>query len=158
MPNSGRSRRFLSHVTLNWTDDLKKTIGPLFYAISKLCASFHNHQWNQTGVTGNKQNQWFFVLCDLQIWQRTLYNNRPPPLCYFKLCAPFRNHQRIQTGVTARKCPIWFKIGDFLLRVTLRFHEWSWKTIGRLSVATSSFVHHFITVCEFEVELQSGNG
>ena len=31
------------------------------------------------------------------------------------------------------------------------------KTIGHLSYATSSFVHHFIAISEFKLELESGN-
>ena len=32
----------------------------------------------------------------------------------------------------------------------------AWKTIGHLFHATSSFVHHFIAIGEFKLELQSG--
>ena len=48
-------------------------------------------------------------------------------------------------------------MGDFLSRVTLKFDGWPWKTIGHLSYATSSFVHHFIAIGQFKLELQSGN-
>ena len=56
-----------------------------------------------------------------------------------------------------RKRPIWVKIGDVLCRVTLKFDEWPWKTIGHLSFAVASFVQHFIAIGEFKLELQSGN-
>ena len=56
-----------------------------------------------------------------------------------------------------RKRPIWVKFGDALYRVTLKFDEWPWKTIGHLSFAVSSFVQHFIAIGEFKLELQSGN-
>ena len=47
----------------------------------KLCASFHNHQWNQTWVT-----IWVKISPpDLGIWRKTLKNNRAPLPCYFKL-------------------------------------------------------------------------
>ena len=46
----------------------------------------------------------------------------------------------------------------FFSRVTLKFDGWPSKTIGHLFYATSSFVHHFITICEFKLELRSGNG
>ena len=103
------------------------------------------------------QNQWCFFLCDLVIWCMTLKNNRAPVLCYFKLNASFRSHRWIQTGVTVRKRPIWVKIDDFLSRVTLKFDVWPWKTIGHLFYATSSFVHHFVAIGDFKLELQSGN-
>ena len=83
--------------------------------------------------------------------------NRAPLLCYFKLFASFRSHWWIQTGVTVRKCLIWVKIGAFFSRVTLKFDGWPWKTIGHLFYATSSFVHHFVAIGEFKLELESGN-
>ena len=83
--------------------------------------------------------------------------NRAPLLCYFKLYASFRSHQWIQAGVTVRKRPIWVKIDDFLSRVTLQFDVWPSKTIGHLFYATSSFVHHFVAIGDFKLELQSGN-
>ena len=99
--------------------------------------------------SGNAQfgSNWrFFYPCDLAIWRMTLKNNRAPLLCYFKLCAAFRTHWWIQTGVTVRKRPIWVK-----------FDGWPCKTIGHLFYATSSIVHHFITIGEFKFELQPGN-
>ena len=48
----------------------------------------------------------------------------------------------IQTGVTVRKCLIWV---------------WPRKTIRHLFYATSSFVHHFVAIGEFKLELQSRN-
>ena len=46
---------------------------------------------------------------------------------------------------------------QFLSRLTLKFDRWPWKTIGHLSYTTSSFVHHFIAICEFKLVLQFGN-
>ena len=87
----------------------------------------------------------------------TLKNNRAPLLCHLKLCASFRSHWWIQTGVTARKHLIWVKIDDFYRRVTLKFDVWPWKITGHLFCATSSYVHNFVAIGEFKVELQSGN-
>ena len=84
-------------------------------------------------------------------------NNMAPLLCYFKLYASFRSHRWIQAGVTVRKRPIWVKIDNFFSRVTLQFDVWPWKTIGHLFYATSSFVHHFVAIGDFKLELQSGN-
>ena len=41
--------------------------------------------------------------------------------------------------------------------VWLKFDGWPSKTIGHLFYATSSFVHHFIAIGEFKLELESGN-
>ena len=49
------------------------------------------------------------------------------------------------------------KFGDFLSRVTLEFDGWPWKIIGHLFYDSASFVHHFVTIGEFKLELQSGN-
>ena len=45
----------------------------------------------------------------------------------------------------------------FFSRVTFKLDRWPWKTIGHLFYATSSFVHHFVPIAEFKLELQSGN-
>ena len=41
--------------------------------------------------------------------------------------------------------------------MTLKFDGWPWKTIGHLLYAASSFVHNFISIIEFKLELQYGN-
>ena len=128
----------------------------------KLCASFHCHLSIQNGVTVRKHQIWvkignFFVLCYLEIWWITLKNNRASLLCYFKLCALFHSHLWIQNGVTVQKLSVWVKSGHFLSRVTLKFDKWPWETIGHLFYAISSFVHHFIAISGFQMQLQSGN-
>ena len=117
-----------------------------------------NSNWSYSLETlSSGQNRQFFVPCDLEMWRMTLKNNRAPLLYYIKLCALFQSHWWIQTGVTVRKRSIWVKIGDFLSRVTLKFDGWPWKTTGYPFYATSSFVHHSKAICEFKLELQSGN-
>ena len=49
------------------------------------------------------------------------------------------------------------QIRRFLEAATLKFDGWPWKTIGHLFYATSSFVHHFVAIGEFKLQLQSGN-
>ena len=87
----------------------------------------------------------------------TSKTNTAPLLYYIKHCASFQSHWWIQTGVTVRKCSIRVKIDDFFSRKTLQFDVWSWKTIGHLFYATSSFVHHFAAIGGFKLESQSGN-
>ena len=117
-----------------------------------------NSNFNYSPETPNLgQIRRFLEPCDLEIWWMTLQNNRAPLLCYFKLFTSFRSHWWIQTWVTVRKRPIWVKFDDFLSRVPLKFDGWPWKTIGHLSYATSSYMYHFIIICEFKLELQSGN-
>ena len=57
---------------------------------------------------------------------------------------------------TVRKRPI-CQIRRFLEAATLKFDGWPWKTIGHLFYATSSFVHDFVAIGEFKLQLQSGN-
>ena len=113
--------------------------------------------WSYSLETPNLgQNWWFSEPCDFATWRMTLKNNRAPLLCYFKLYASFHSHRWIQAGVTVRKRPIWVKIIDFFSCVTLQFDVWPWKIIGHLFYATSSFVHHFVAIGNFKLELQSG--
>ena len=101
-----------------------------------------NSNWSYSPETPNLgQIRQFLEPCDLEIWRMTLKNNRAPLLCYFKLYASFRSHRWIQAGVTVRKRPI---------------DVWPCKTIRHLFYATSSFVHHFVAIGDFKLELQSG--
>ena len=102
-------------------------------------------------------NHQFFSLCDLEIWCMTLKNNRAPLLYYIKLCVSFQIHRWIQTEVTLRKRSIWVEISNFLSLMTLKFDGWPWKTIGHLFYTTSSFVHHFKSIGELKLKLQSRN-
>ena len=51
----------------------------------------------------------------------------------------------------------WSKLTIFLSHMTLKLYRWPWKIIGHLFNANSSFVHHFVAIGEFKLELQSGN-
>ena len=102
-------------------------------------------------------NHRFFSPCDLEIWCMTSKNNRAPLLYYIKLCVSFQIHRWIQTKVTLRKRSIRVEIGDFLSLVTLKFDGWPWKMIGHLFYTTSSFVHHFKSIGELKLKLQSRN-
>ena len=149
---------FFPRVTLKFNGWAWKTIGILFYVtLSCLHHSKAIGEFKLKLQSGNAQFRQFFAPCDLKIWWITLKNNRAPLLCCFKLYASFHNHWWIHTKVTVRKRSIRVKIGNFLSRMTLKFDEWPWKTIGHLFYATSSFVHHFVAIDEFKLELQSGN-
>ena len=152
-------RSKLSRVTLKLTDNLQNNRTPLLCYV-KLCASFRSHQSIQTGVTIRKPDIRvpscdFFVPCDLEIWRMTLKNNRALLLCYLKICATFRSHRSIQTGITVlkhKKLSIFYPVKSLeMSQVTVKY------TIVQLSYATLSFVHHFIAIYEFKMELQSGS-
>ena len=121
----------------------RKTTGYLFYAMSSFVIYFKaTSEFKlelQSGNAESGSNRQNFAPCEHEIWLITLKNNRAPLLCYFKLCVSFHSHRSIQTQVTVRKCPIQVKIKDSFL------------------YATSSFVYHFIAICEFILELQYRN-
>ena len=150
---------FFSRVTLKFGVWPWKTISSML--LQALCTISYPSvisNWRYSPETPNLgQIQWFLEPCDLEIWRMTLKNKNTLLLCYLKLCASFRSHWWIKTRVTVWKRPIWIKINDSFSRVTLKFDVWPWKTIGHLFNATSSFVHHFVAIDEFKVELQSGN-
>ena len=72
---------------------------------------------------------------------------------YFKAISEFK--------LELQYCPETLNSGQnrqlFGPRVNLRFDRLPWKTIGHLFYATWSFVHHSIAICQFKLELQSGN-
>ena len=157
-----RTRRFRNLWEWPWNlaDDLQKQYGTFYVLHQALCFHFvANSQFKLKSQSGKSQFRWnrpFFVPCDLEIWLMTLKTIRAPLLYIFNFCASFLSHQTIITGVIVQKRPIRVKVSNFLSCVTLKFHGWPWKTIEHLFYATSSFVHHFTTISEFKLELQSG--
>ena len=133
---------FVCCVTLKFDGWPWKTIEHLSYAASSFVHHFKSIDEFKAEVTVQKHS--------IQV------NNRAPLLCCFKLCVSFQSHGWIQTGVTVRKHSIRVKIGNFLSHVISKFDRWPWKTVGHLSYAASSFVHHLIAIGEFKLELQSG--
>ena len=51
----------------------------------------------------------------------------------------------------------WIQIFNFSARVTVNFDRWPRQTIGHCFFTTSSFVHHFKSIGEFKLGLQSRN-
>ena len=90
----------------------------------QICASFHSHQWIQTGDTLRKRS--IRVKIGAFMSHVTLkFDGRPRKnkaylLCCFKFCASFNSHQLIQSGVTFRKSSSWVKIGNIWSRMNLK--------------------------------------
>ena len=152
---------FLAVWPCNLTYDLQKNRAPLLCRV-KLCASFNNHWWIQTGVTVRKLLIWvkfddFFSRVTLKFdgwpWKTIghLFYVASSLMHDFIAISEFK--LRLQSG----NAQFGSKSAIFLYRVTLKFYGWPWKTIGHLFYATSSFVHHFTAIGEFNMELQSGN-
>ena len=81
-----------------------------------------NLTWSYSPETPNLgQIRRFLAPCDLEIWRKTLKNNRAPLLSNIKLYISFHHHMWIQTGVTVRKRLSWV-----VTSVTLTFDLWPW--------------------------------
>ena len=158
---SAQNQRFFVTCDLEiWWITLKNNRAP-FQCYIKLCASFQSHQWIQTGVTVRKCSI-MVKISDLLSHVTLKFSGWPwKTIGHFFYVASSYMHHLIAISefklVRVRKRSIWVKIGDFLSCVTLKFDGWPWKTIGHLFYATSSFVHHFIAIGDFKLELQSGN-
>ena len=121
--NSGSNRRFFVLCDREiWWMTLKNNRAPLICCF-KLCASFHSHQWIQTGVTVPKRPIWvrtdnIFSRMTLKFDGWPWKNNRAHLLSIIKLCASFHSHMWIQTAATVRKRLYWV--------LTLIFEPWPW--------------------------------
>ena len=145
----------------NWCLTSKNNRAPLLYYI-KLCVSFKIHRGIQTEVTLRKRSIRvkignFLSLLTLKFdgwpWKTTghLFYSTSSFVHHFKSIGEFK--LKSQSG----NAQIRSKSAIFLSCVTLKFDGWPWKTIGRLFYTTRSFVHHFKSIGEFKLELQSGN-
>ena len=129
---------------------LKNNRAPLLSNIN-LCASFHHHMWIQTGVTVRKRLSWVLTSVTLafDLW--------PWPFAWtllWSLVITPDNFMMIRWWEHGRQ--VWETDGQ--TENTICRAAWSQlKTIGHLFYATSSFVHHFVAIGEFKLELQSGN-
>ena len=131
----------------------------LYYV--KLCASFQIHQWIQAGVTVRKrpiQVKIGDILSRVTLkfdgwpWNTIghLFYSTLSFVHHFKATGEYK--LELQHSIRV-------KIGNFLSRLTLKFDRWPnwpWKTVGRLAYAASSFVHHFMAIDEFKLELEFG--
>ena len=111
----------------------------------KIRALFQSHQWIKTGFTVRK--------CSIQVKISDILSHMT-----LKFDGqPWKKGK--SEGFDSCDWPSNLaQIGSksyFLAGVTL--DGWPWKPIGNLFYPTPSFVHHFIAIDEFKLELQSGN-
>ena len=139
---------------------------PLLY-YAKLCTSFQSHRWIQTGVTVRKRS--IRVTISHILSHVTLKFNGWPcktiarvtlyTAGHLHTAVPHCSHSRApivhtavprennEHGCVYLRCRAVCKLPG-----CVEGHPW----IGHLFYATSSFVHHFITITELKLELQSG--
>ena len=139
---------------------LKNNRAPLLY-YNKLRASFQSHGLIQTTVTVPKPSirDKIGIILSLWPWNLTdrLENTIGHLFCttfsfvhHFKAMGEFKLELQSRTLIFGQNLQL-------LSHVTLKFDRWPWKTIGHLSYAASSFVHHFKSISEVKLELQSRN-
>ena len=75
------------------------------------------------------------------------------------ICLPKVNKANLRDLIAATGLVIsnWIQIVNFSTRVTVKFDGWPRKTIEHFFYTTSSFVHHFKSIGEFKLDLQSRN-
>ena len=141
----------------NWRMTLKNNRTPLLYYI-KLCVSLQLHRWIQTRVTVRKYSIRvkigdFLSRATLKIdgWHWKIIGH----LSY--ATSSFEHHfiaiGEFKLDLQSGNAQYGSKSTIFLNFVNLKFDEWSCKIIGHLFWTTSGFVHHFIDICEFKLEL-----
>ena len=159
--NSGQNQQFFVLCYLEiWRLTLKTKRAPL-QCCFKLCASFHSHQWIQTRVTVRKRPIWVkidvFLSCVILKFDRWPWKTKGH---LFYATSSFPHHfvtsGEFKLELQSRNAQFGSKSTIFLAVWPWNFEVWPWKTIGHLSKATSSSVHHFIIICEFKLELRSG--
>ena len=161
-PNLGQIRRFLEPGDLEiWRMTLKNNRAPLL-CYFKLYASFRSHRLIQAGITVRKRPIWvkmddFFSRVTLQFdvwpWKTIghLFYATSSFVHHFVAIGDFK--PELQSGNTqfGSNATIFRAVCPWNLTDDLE------KTIGHLFNAASSFVHHFVAICVFKLELQSGN-
>ena len=160
-PDLGQNWQFFVPCDLGiWLMTLENNRAPILCCL-KLCASFQSHRWIQTGVTVQKCSIWLKIGEFLS--RVTLkFARRPSKTTGHLFCATlsFLHHLRAIVEFNWSYSPETLNSGQnrqFLSRVTLKFDNWIWKTTGHLFYVAPSFVHHFIAIREFKLELQFGN-
>ena len=139
----------------NWCMTSKNNRAPsILHQVFRIISNpSDNLNWSYSPETLNSPQSAKFLSCVTLKFDMTLRNNTASFLYHVKLCASFQSRGWIQTGVTVRKCQFRIKIGYILARVTLTFDGWPWKSIGHTFYFDTNFVHHFIAISEFKLEL-----
>ena len=156
--NLGQIRRYLEPCHLEIRRMTLKNNRATLLCCFKLCASFHRHQWIQTGVTVWKRP--ILVKMD-DFFSRVTYKfyGWPSKTIGHLFCATssFVYHfvpiGEFKLELMSGNVQFGSNSTIFFSRVTYKFNGWPSQTIGHLFCATASFVYHFVPIGEFELEL-----
>ena len=155
------NRRFFARVTLKCDGWPRQIIRHVFYTTSSLNLSIIsdpsvNSNWSYSPETANLgQNRRFSrVTFEFDVWPwKTighLFYSTSSFVHHFVAIAEFKLNYSPETPNLGQ---IWL----FLRPCDLEIWLWPWKTIGHLFYKTSSFVHYFVAISDFKLEIQSGN-
>ena len=159
-PNLGQIRWFLEPCDLEiWRMTLKNNRAPLL-CYFKLYAPFRSHRWIQSGVRVRKHPIWvniddFLSRVTLQydVWPWKTIGH------LFYATSSFVHHF---VAIGDFKLESQSGNGQFGWNSTIFRAVWPWNLTDDLAkhffYAASSCVHDFIAICEFKLELESGNG
>ena len=87
----------------------------------------------------------------------TLKNNRAHLLAYFTICASFRSHCELKLDLQSETRNSGQKRW-FIIPCNLEISQMTLKDYRAPLLWHINFVHNFIVIYEFKLELQSGNG
>ena len=116
-----------------------------------------NSNWSYSPETLNSgQNRRFFVLCNLKFnrwpWETTGHLFYVASSFVHHLIASSEFELELQAGTLNSG-----QNRRLFVPFDLEIWQMTLKTIGQFLYATSSFVHDFVAIGEFKLELQSGN-
>ena len=115
----------------------------------QLCAWFHCHMWNQTGVRVRKRLSWVLtsVTLTFDLWPLTL--TFCMDITFDHGNNSWKFHDDTMMGTWWKRCD---RQTDGRTDWTSHIAAWSQlKTLGPLFYATSSFVHHFGAIADFKL-------
>ena len=142
-----------------------KTVSYLLNYFEAILAWSHYYLWHlfnyyfqsQTHIlTYIKFNTWgsiYVFFRYISLWTRTHQT-----ICC-KAFLSWNNKANLRDLIAATGLVIsnWIQIVNFSACVTVKFDGWPRKTLGHFFYTTSSFVHHFKSIDEFKLDLQSRN-
>ena len=149
------NHRFSARMTLKFDGWPRKIIGHLFYTTSSFVHHFKSigefkllnsgQNWRFLSRVTSKFYGWPWKTIGYLFYSTSSFAHHFKAMGEFKLKLLSGNAQ------------FGSKLEFFLSRVTFKFDRWPWKTKGHLFYTTSSFVHHFKAMSEFNLEFQFGN-
>ena len=139
-----KQKRHLFYTTLNFVHHFK-SIGEFKLELQSRNAQFRVKIGNFLSCVTLKFDGWPWKIIGLLFYTTLSFVQHFKAIDIFKLELQSRNAQ------------FGSKLAIFLSWVTLKINVWPWKTIGYLFYTTSNIVHHFKSIGEVILELQTGN-